>query len=540
MEEFDYVIVGAGTAGCVLASRLSEDSRARVLLLEAGGSDLSPWIQVPIGYGRTFFDRRINWMYDTEPVPALDGRRSYWPRGKVVGGSGSINAMVYVRGQPHDYNDWAAMGNPGWGWDDVLPYFMKSEDFDWHSAWHGRGGPQHVTDIAPHVHPICHSFIEASESLGFARTNDFNGRHPEGVGFYQINTRRGWRASTANAFLRPALKRRNLALRTHSLATRIIFEGKRATGVEYCRRGKTMQVRAKREVIVSGGAINSPQLLLLSGIGDPDHLKSVGIEPVHAAKAVGRNLQDHIAVSYFYRARTATLNNVLHPALGKALAGLRYAFNRSGPLSMSVNQSGGFVRGDPGQPRVNLQLYFSPVSYTKTPISERKLLNPDPFSAFLLSHNPCRPTSRGYLELATVDPRVHPIIQPNYLSTQQDVDDVIAGNRLLRQIARTRPLADIITEEISPGLAVDGDDALLEDFRMRADTVYHPTSTCIMGPNPANAVVDMRLRVHGIDGLRVVDASIFPTITSGNTNAPTVMVAEKGAAMIIEDARAAS
>ena len=537
INEFDYVIVGAGTAGCVLANRLTEDGRTTVLVIEAGGSDRSLWIQIPIGYGRTFFDRRVNWMYDTEPVPALGGRRSYWPRGKVVGGSGSINAMVYVRGQPRDFEDWKAAGNPGWGWGDVLPFFKKSEDFDWHSAHHGRGGPQHVTDISPYVHPICHSFIEAAEALGFSSTSDFNGSHPEGVGMYQINTRGGWRASTANAFLRPALKRKTLRLETNALATRILFDGRRATGVEYTCRGRTQQVKARREVILSGGTINSPQLLMLSGIGDPERLKRVGIVPLLAARAVGQNLQDHLAVSYFYKARTATLNDILHPALGKAVAGLRYIFDRAGPLSMSVNQSGGFVRSDPALPHVNLQLYFSPVSYTKTPISERKLLNPDPFSAFLLSHNPCRPTSRGHIELASIDPAVHPAIHPNYLSTQQDIDDVMAGNRLLRRIARARPLADIIAKEIFPGATVAGDEALLEDFRRRADTVYHPTSTCIMGSDAADSVVDHRLRVHGITGLRVIDASIFPTITSGNTNAPTVMVAEKGAAMILEDAR---
>ena len=535
-DEFDYVIVGGGTAGCVLANRLSENGKHTVLLLEAGGSDRSIWIQMPIGYGRTFFDKRINWMYDTEPVEALGGRRSYWPRGKVIGGSGSINAMVYVRGQPHDFDDWQALGNPGWGWSDVLPFFKKSEDFDRYSAHHGRGGPQHVTDITPYVHPICHSFIESAEALGFQPTSDFNGSRPEGVGIYHINTRGGWRASTANAFLRPALGRRNLELRTKAFARRIVFDGTRAVGVEYSRRGATHQVRARREVILSGGAINSPQLLMLSGIGDPKQLQAHGIEPLVAAKAVGRNLQDHLAVSYFYKTRTATLNDVLYPALGKALAGLRYMFDRAGPLSMSVNQSGGFVRSDPGQDQVNLQLYFSPVSYTKTPLSARKLLNPDPFSAFLLSHNPCRPTSRGHIELASADPAVHPSIQPNYLSTERDIADVLAGNRLLRQIARTAPLADLITEELVPGNAIDGDEALLDDFRARADTVYHPTSTCMMGPSAADAVVDHRLKVYGVQGLRVIDASIFPTITSGNTNAPTVMVAEKGAAMVIEDA----
>jgi choline dehydrogenase len=535
-EEFDYIIVGAGTAGCVLANRLTEDGKYSVLLLEAGGSDRSIWIQMPIGYGRTFFDKRINWMYDTEAVEALGGRRSYWPRGKVIGGSGSINAMVYVRGQPRDFDDWEALGNQGWGWDDVLPYFKKSEDFDWHSAHHGKGGPQHVTDISPFAHPICRSFIESAQALGFPASNDFNGGRPEGVGYYQINTRGGWRASTANAFLHPARKRKTLKLQTLAHVSQILFDGQRAVGVAYTCKGVRKEAKARREVILSGGAINSPQLLMLSGVGPADHLKNVGITPLVDAKAVGRNLQDHIAVSYFYKVRTATLNDVLHPFFGKLRAGLRYVADRAGPLSLSVNQSGGFVRSDATKEHPNLQLYFSPVSYTKTPLSERKLLNPDPFSAFLLSHNPCRPTSRGHIELNGSDPSGDPSIHPNYLATQADIDDVLAGNRILRQLAATKPLADIITEELIPGSDVDGDEALLADFRARADTVYHPTSTCVMGTDPATSVVDARLRVHGIEGLRVVDASVFPTITSGNTNAPTVMVAEKGAAMILEDA----
>ena len=536
-EVFDYIIVGAGTAGCVVANRLTADGRTSVLLLEAGGSDRSIWIQIPIGYGRTFFDARINWMYDTEPVPALGGRRSYWPRGKVIGGSGSINAMVYVRGQPRDYDDWRALGNRGWGWDDVLPYFRKSEDFDEPSAYHGHGGPQHVTDIAPHAHPLCRQFIAAAGALGFRASTDLNGADCDGVGFYQINTRAGWRASTANAFLRPALKRATLELQTHAQATRILLEGRRAVGVAYDCRGEQREARARREVILCAGAINSPQLLMLSGIGDPAHLAKHGVSTIVAAPAVGRNLQDHIAVSYFYRTRTPTLNDQLHPFTGKLRAGLRYLADRTGPLSLSVNQSGGFVRSDPAKTHVNLQLYFSPVSYTKTPLQDRKLLNPDPFSAFLLSHNPCRPTSRGHLELVSADAAAHPAIHPNYLATQEDIDDVLAGNRLLRRIAATPPLADLITEEIIPGPSVAGDEALLADFRTRADTVYHPTSTCMMGPDPATSVVDASLRVHGAAGLRVIDASIFPTITSGNTNAPTVMVAEKGADMVIADAR---
>ena len=541
MESFDYVIVGAGTAGCVLANRLSEDGKATVLLLEAGGSDRSLWIQLPIGYGRTYFDKRINWMYDTEPVTGLNGRSSYWPRGKVIGGSGSINAMVYVRGQPRDFDDWKALGNDGWGWDDVLPYFRKSETYQ-HGPCetHGGEGPMHVTDISLHAHPLCERFIETAQALGFARNPDLNAPPHEGVGIYPINTHRGRRASSANAFLRPALKRRNLALRTGAHATRILFEGRRAVGIRYRRGGQESEVRANREVILAGGAINSPQLLQLSGVGDPALLTPLGIEMVESMPAVGENLQDHLAVSYFYKSRLATLNDELRPLLGKLRAGLRYARDRGGPLSMSVNQGGGFVRSSGDEPHVNLQLYFSPVSYTQTPLSARKLLNPDPFSAFLMSFNACRPTSRGHIKIASDSAFEPPRIQPNYLSTEQDIAEALVGCRLLRTLARTAPLADIITEEIVPGSAVgDDDEALMADFRSRADTVYHPTSSCAMGPDPRTCVVDARLRVHGIDGLRVIDASIFPTISSGNINAPTVMVAEKGAAMVIEDARRA-
>ena len=537
-EIYDYVIVGAGTAGCVLANRLSADGRTRVLLLEAGGSDRTVWIQLPIGYGRTFFDRRINWMYDTEAVPGLNGRNSYWPRGKVIGGSGSINAMVHVRGQRHDFDDWAALGNSGWGWDNVLPFFIKAEDHDLGaSAWHGIGGPQHVTDIGSKAHPLCKRFIAAGEALGLSFTPDLNGEQTEGVGIYQINTRGGWRASTANEYLRPALRRGGVELRTKAHATRILFDGKRATGIGYRRDGQLHRAMARREVILSGGSINSPQLLQLSGIGDPAQLHKLGIAPLIDASAVGRNLQDHLAVSYFYKTSVPTLNDELRPLSGKIKAGLRYLMDRGGPLSMSVNQGGGFVRSDPEQPRPNLQLYFTPASYTQTPLSERKLLNPDPFSAFLLSFNSCRPTSRGHLHIRSSDPFEQPTIQPNYLATQADIDEARAGNRLLRALAKAKPLSDIITEELVPGASVQGDDALMDDFRNRADTVYHPTSTCIMGRYAAMSVVDERLRVHDIRGLRVIDASVFPTITSGNINAPTVMVAEKGAAMIIEDAR---
>lgn len=534
-SEYDYIVVGAGTAGCVVASRLVEKPGTRVLLLEAGGSDMRMMIQLPIGYGRTFFDKNVNWMYDTDPVPGLDGRSSYWPRGKVVGGSGSINAMVHVRGFAHDFDDWRDMGNPGWGWQDVLPYFIKAEDSDIvEEGVRGQGGPQHVTDISDKVHPLCHSFIAAGASLGLPASPDFNGSKGEGLGIFQITTRDGRRASTANEYLRPALRRGGIDLQTRAHATRVLFDGKRAVGIEYRQFGKLKTARARAEVVLCLGAIGSPQLLQLSGVGDFAHLAEHGIAPVQHLPGVGGNMQDHLAVSYFYGSSVPTLNDELGPLWGKAKAALNYAWNRGGPLSMSVNQAGGFVRGDAAQARPNLQLYFAPVSYSQTPLSERRLANPDPFSAFLLSFNACRPTSRGWLKIVSNDPLVQPQIQPNYLDTQQDIDEARQGIALIHKIAETAPLADVVTGRLVP--EIDPDD-WIADFRARADTVYHPSCTCMMGPDPISAVVDHRLRVHGIEGLRVADTSVFPTVTSGNTNAPTVMVAEKAAAMLLEDAR---
>jgi choline dehydrogenase-like flavoprotein len=536
LEEFDYVIVGAGTAGCVVASRLAADGRHQVLLLEAGGSDRHPYIQLPIGYGRLLFDTRINWMYETEAEPALAGRRGFWPRGKVVGGSGSINALLYVRGLPSDFDDWQALGNPGWGYQDVLSYFLKSEDHGCDAGpYHGRDGPMHVTDVSADAHPLCQLYLQSCEALGFRHTADFNGAAGEGVGIYQINTRRGRRASTANEFLRPALVHSNLVLRQRAQATRVLFEGRRAAGIEFLRGGRRCQVRANRAVVLCGGSINSPQLLQLSGVGSSVLLQSLGIPVVADLPGVGQNLQDHLAVSYFYNSSRPTLNDELNSLAGKFKVALQYLLHRRGTLAMSVNQAGGFVRSDAAQRVPNLQLYFNPVSYTQTPLADRKLLRPDPFSAFLLSFNSCRPTSRGSLSITSADPLVHPRIQPNYLATDQDLADALSGCRLLRQLAATPPLSQVITGELEPGLDVRSDSELLQDFRSRSSTVFHPVSTCMMGPDARSAVVDARLRVHGLGSLWVVDSSVFPTITSGNVNAPTVMVAEKGADMILKD-----
>ena len=538
MDPWDYIIIGAGSAGCVLANRLSADPTNKVLLLEAGGTDRRFWVRVPMGYARTFRDPSVNWMYQTEAEPALGGRSSYWPRGKVLGGSSSINAMAYVRGQPQDYDNWERRGNPGWGWADVLPFFTRSEDHAWGPGpLHGGGGPLRVTDIASQVHPLCARFIDAAQALGFARTDDFNGRDTQGVGIYQINTRDGLRESSATAFLRPAMRRGNLKVHTHSQATRVLLQGRRAVGVAYLRAGARVEALALREVIVCAGAVNTPQLLQLSGIGDVRWLASLGITAVVDSPMVGAQLQDHLHITHVYRSRVPTLNGTLHPWSGKLWAGLRFLARRDGPLSMSVNQAGGFVRhGDAGRPGPNLQLYFNPATYATQPSDGRRMMDTDPFSGFSMSVHACRPTSRGSVRITSSDPLVPPAITPNYLDTEQDRAEALAGARLLRALAAAAPLREVIASEILPGPQAASDADLMADFRARADTIFHPVGTCAMGVDPALSVVDARLRVFGMVGLRVVDASVFPCITSGNTNAPVIMVAEKGAQMVLQDA----
>lgn len=538
MNAYDYIIVGAGSAGCVLANRLSADGRNQVLLLEAGGSDRSPLIQVPLGYGLTFADPKYNWMYTTEPEPALNGRTSFWPRGKVLGGSSSLNAMVYVRGQPGDYDDWAAAGNTGWGWKDVLPYFKKSEDHVWGaSEHHGAGGELRISDFADQVHPLCERFLQAGEKLGFERTKDFNGALKEGFGLWQMTIRNGVRESTSNAFLRPALKRSNLTLKTHAHVTRVLLENQRAVGVECLVRGARHTFKAHKEVILCGGAINSPQLLQLSGIGARALLQRLGIAVVQDAPRVGQGLQDHLCVSYFFKSRVPTLNDALNPWWGKLWAGVRYLFTRRGPLGMSVNQAGAFVRSRPGLARPNLHLYFNPISYSAATIvpGRFKITNPDPFSAFLISFNTCVPTSRGSVTIQSANPLDKPRIETNFLSTEHDLRDITEGSQMVRRIANSLPLAEVMESEHLPGMAVQSDADILQDFRARAGSVYHASCTCAMGPDPATSVVDARLRVHGIAALRVVDASVFPSVTSGNTNGPVIMVAEKAADMILAD-----
>ncbi len=533
---YDYVIVGGGTAGCVLANRLSADPRTTVLLLEAGGPGRSWWLKLPIGYGHSFYNPAVNWMYRTQPEAALDGRDGYWPRGKVLGGSSAINAMVFVRGQPSDFDGWAAAGNPGWGWADVLPYFRKLEDSE-HGpdAWRGRGGPVHVSDVSASVHPLCGAYLQAGVQAGLPRNADLNGASAEGVGINQITTRNGWRESAATAYLQPALRRSNLRVETGARATRIVFDGTAATGVCYLQDGRVHEVRARRELIVAAGAIASPQLLLASGVGPGAELQALGIPVVADLPAVGRHLQDHLCIDHVYRARVPTLNNDLGSWHGKLWAGLHYIALRRGPLALSVNQGGGFVRSRPELAQPDQQLYFSPLSYLRAVPGQRRLMAPDPYPGFLLSAQPCRPTSRGCIRLNASDPLAMPRIEPNSLATEEDRRAIVDGAALLRRLAATPALHAVIERELLPGDAVRTPDELLADIRARASTVFHPVSTCRMGPDPADAVLNHRLQVHGLQRLRVIDASAFPSLTSGNTNAPTLMLAEKGADLVLAD-----
>jgi len=538
MQTFDFIVVGSGSAGSVVAERLSASGRFSVLVLEAGGSDRRFYVQMPLGYGKTFFDPAVNWNYRTEPDPGLAGNADYWPRGRLLGGSSSINAMVWVRGQPEDYDGWAEAGNTGWSFADVLPAFKAIEDNEAGAdEWRGTGGPLHVTDCSASVHPLTWRYLQAAEQAGLPRNPDFNGERQEGAGIYQLTTSGGRRMSAARAFLRPAMKRRNVRVETRALATRILFEGRRAIGVEYEQNGSRRKARAGREIVVACGAVNSPQLLQLSGVGPAPLLRKLGVPLLLANANVGANLQDHVGINYTYRARVPTLNQLLRPWWGKLLAGSQYVFLRRGPLSVSLNHGGGFFRTGETQHRPNMQLYFQAFSTVIPKPGERPILTPDPWPGFSIGLSSCRPTSRGEIMIRTSDPHAHPAIVPNALSTAEDVAEMLAAVKFVRRIASMPAIAEIIEEEVLPGASVSSNEALIDDFRKRSGTVFHPVSTCRMGPDATRAVVDPRLRVHGLEGLRIIDASIFPDIIAGNTNAPAIMVGWKGAGMVLEDQR---
>ena len=535
-RNYDYIVVGAGSAGCVMAARLSEDPNNQVLLLEAGPPDRSPWIHLPIGYGKTMWSSVYNWKFETDPDPNMNGRRIYWPRGKTLGGSSSINGLIYIRGQAEDYDHWAALGNEGWSFKDVLPYFIKSEGNErGDSAFHGGNGPLKVSDIGA-KHELIEAFIAGAQQVGVSRIDDFNGAAQEGAGYYQLTTRNGLRCSTAKAYLSDAKRRSNLHIETDAQATGLVLRGKRVVGVNYLQNGEKKTAMAGGEVILSAGAIQSPQLLQLSGIGPRALLEGLGVPVAHDLPGVGENLQDHLQIRLSFECtKPITTNDQLNTLFGQAKLGLEWLIHRSGPLAVGINQGGCFMhalRDDQGKPVTETPDIQFHVSTLSADMAGGKV---HPYSGFTMSVCQLRPESRGYVRIRSLDPLQPPSMQPNYLDTDLDRRTNVAAVRAARSIAQSPAMAPYVKREVKPGLAAQSDEELLEFCRNNGATIFHPSGTCRMG-HDAMAVVDSRLRVHGVKGIRVVDCSVMPTLVSGNTNAPVVMMAEKAADMIREDA----
>jgi choline dehydrogenase len=527
----DFIIVGAGSAGAVLANRLSASGRFSVLLLEAGGADRSPWIHIPIGYAKHFTNRRYNWMYETEPEPELNGRRIYQPRGKVLGGSSSINGLIYIRGQPEDFDLWRQLGNPGWSWADVLPLFKRAEDQEnGADDFHGVGGPLAVSNPRE-PHELCDAFIRAGQQAGLPFNPDFNGASQEGIGYFQTTSRNGWRCSTAVAYLKPARHRPNLRIVTGALVHRIVLEGRRASGVEFLHEGRMKRATAGREVILAAGAINSPQLLELSGIGAARRLQDLGIAVTHDLPAVGENLQDHYQVRMVFRSRKpVTLNDQYNNLFRRAGIGLRYALQRKGPLAVSAGYATAFFRSRPEIATPDIEVHFIIFSTDKMGQALHR------FSGFTASICHLRPEARGSIHLKSADPQAAPAIRVNYLAAEEDRRANVAGLRTLRAIMNEPAMADYLDEELEPGPAIASDEDLLTYARAKGSTIYHPVGTCRMGSDPA-AVVTPDLKVNGIAGLRVADGAIMPRLISGNCNAAIIMIGEKASDLVLAEAR---
>ncbi len=530
--EFDFVIVGGGSAGCVLANRLSASGRFTVALLEAGPRDLNPWIHVPVGYFRTMGNPGTDWQYKTQADDGIAGRSIPWPRGRVLGGSSSINGLLYVRGQPQDYDGWAQLGCTGWSWDGVLPYFKRSE------TWKGPNGTEHRGTDGPLSvqtsrlsRDIVDHWIEAAVDAGYKRASDYNGPDQEGVGHFQLTMKGGRRCSSAVAYLNPARGRKNLEIFTNAQTEKVVLDQNRAVAVRARINGNMTDIGARREIILSAGAIGSPQILMLSGVGDPDELRPHGIEVHSQINGVGKNLQDHLQARPIFKTDLSTINVETDSMLKQAMIGLQYLLTQTGPMTMAASLGVGFLRTEEHLDTPDIQFHIQPFS------ADNAVEGPHPFSAFTASVLQLRPESAGHLSLSSANMDDHPEIHPNYLATETDCRTIVRGIQVARQIAKHEPLKSHVTEEYAPGadVALDDEEATLDWARRSAVTIYHPTGTCKMGTDPM-AVVDPRLRVHGIEGLRVADASIMPRIVSGNTNAPAIMIGEKASDLVLEDA----
>ena len=530
--EFDFVVVGAGSAGCALANRLSADGRYTVALLEAGGRDTNPWIHIPVGYFRTMGNPKTDWRYKTEADPGIAGRSIPWPRGRVLGGSSSINGLLYVRGQPQDYDHWAQLGCTGWSWDDVLPCFKRSETWNGpdDTGLRGKDGPLSVQNSRL-SRDIVDLWVDAAEAAGYKRNPDYNGADQEGVGHFQLTMKGGRRCSSAVAYLKPARGRQNLEILTDAQTEKLLIEEGRAVGVRARLRGTMTEIRARCEVILSAGAIGSPQILMLSGIGDPDDIRPHGIEIHSEIKGVGKNLQDHLQARPVFKTDLSTINTETNNLFKQGMIALQYALTQRGPMTMAASLGTGFLKTDERLETPDIQFHIQPFSADSPAEGAHK------FSAFTASVRQLRPESAGHLTLTSANMDDHPEIHPNYLATNTDCRTIVKGIQIARQIAQTNPLKSHISEEHAPGagVAFDDEDATLDWARRTAVTIYHPTGTCKMGVDPM-AVVDPRLRVKGVKGLRVADASIMPQIVSGNTNAPAIMIGERASDFILEDA----
>ena len=536
MQDTDYIIIGSGSAGSVLANRLSASGRHRVTVLEAGGTDRRFFVQLPLGYGKLFYNPAVNWCYETEPDPGLGGQRDFWPRGRILGGSSSINAMVYIRGHRADYDEWGRAA-AGWGWDDCLAAYKAMEDTEAGADdWRGKGGPLFISAGRKGLHWLVQDYVAACGQAGLAYNRDFNGAEQEGAGTYQMTIKTGRRNSAARAFLRPAMGRRNLRVITGAMVTRVLIEDGRAVGVEFVRDGQRQVLRCNAEVILSGGAVNSPQLLQLSGVGPGALLSGLGIGVVRDNRHVGDHLSDHQGINYTWAMNVPTYNDILRPWWGKLFVGAQYFLTGGGPLSKSINHGGGFFRTRDDLDRPNMQLYFQAFSTLIPRGGERPLLTPDPFSGLSIGLSNCRPTSRGHIRIRSADALDHPAITANAFSTDHDVEEMLAAVKFLRKIAAQPAMSAWVKEELRPGPQVTSDADLITDFRARSGTVYHPSCTCRMGEQ-ATSVVDARLRVHGVAGLRVCDASAFPNLIAGNTNAPAMLMGWRGADLVLADAR---